>query len=235
MNVQIKKELMEVFDTIASSYAYSRKRPWSFILNELNSVSGKVADVGCGPGQYSVALLGKLRIEAFCIDFSFEMLKIARKRFIRNNVYGRAHLIQADIENLPFRNDVFNSAVYVATIHHLPTYDSRLRSLKEVFRTLKPGAKFVVTAWSILQPRFFKVLIRNALLKIVKPSMRLGDTYVSWKHKGKVLKRFYHLFLPWELTDLCREAGFEILKAGGYKVKAKVFPENYYVVGLKRK
>jgi len=235
MNVQIKRELMEVFDAIASSYAYSRRRPWRLILDELSGVSGRIADIGCGPGQYSAAVLRKPRIEAVCIDFSFEMLRIACKRLVKNDVYGRAHLVQADIENLPFRNNAFDSAIYVATIHHLPTHNSRLRSLREIFRTLKPKAKIVVTAWSILQPRFFKILVKNALLKIVKPDIKIGDTYVPWKHKGKVLKRFYHLFLPWELMDLCREAGFEILKAGGYKVKAKVFPENYYVVGLKRK
>ena len=235
MNVQIKRELMEVFNTIASSYAYSRRRPWRLILDELSGVSGRIADIGCGPGQYSTALLRKPRIEVVCIDFSFEMLRIACKRLVKNDVYGKAHLVQADIENLPFRNNAFDSAIYVATIHHLPTHNSRLRSLREIFRTLKPKAKIVVTAWSILQLRFFRILVKNALLKIVKPDIKMGDAYVPWKHKGKVLKRFYHLFLPWELMDLCREAGFEILKAGGCKVKAKVFPENYYVVGLKRK
>ncbi len=235
MNVKIKKNLMEIFDTIASSYAYSRRKPWNLILKELRGSLGRIVDIGCGPGQYSTVLLKNAGVEVFCIDFSLKMLEIARKRLIRNNLYCRAHIVQADIEHLPFRNNVFNAAVYVATIHHLPTFEARLNSLKEIFRTLKPKGKVVVTAWSILQPRFFKILVKNILLKIVKPNIILGDTYIPWRRGDTVLKRFYHLFLPWELKSLCRKAGFEILKAGKYNVKAKVFPENYYVVGLKGK
>jgi len=234
MKINEKRELMKIFDEIASSYAYSRGRPWDIVFEILTDSPKNIVDIGCGPGHNSLLTLRKSLAEVFCVDFSMEMLKIACKRFIRNNVYQRAHLVLADIEFLPFRENSFERAIYIATIHHLPSHGSRLNSLKEVFRILKPKGKALITAWALLQPRFFKVLFKNALLKIVNPNKCLGDTYVPWRRKGRVLKRFYHLFLPHELRKLCCKVGFKILKSGGYKVKAKVFPENYYVIGLKQ-
>lgn len=56
---------------------------------------------------------------------------------------GHGLFVVADIAHLPFKSGVFEGAVSLHTIHHLPLED-HLGAYEEVYRMLKPGSSAVV-------------------------------------------------------------------------------------------
>jgi ubiquinone/menaquinone biosynthesis C-methylase UbiE len=65
----------------------------------------KILDVGCGTG-FSMEILGE---EAFGVDVSYEMLKLAKKK-------GFSRLVMADFRALPFKGGAFNSLVSISAL-----------------------------------------------------------------------------------------------------------------------
>jgi ubiquinone/menaquinone biosynthesis C-methylase UbiE len=64
------------------------------------------------------------------------MLKIAKKK---QNV----HLIAADVENLPFRQNVFDAAVCSRALY---LFDNKFKVLQEAYAVLKRGGKLIVSS-----------------------------------------------------------------------------------------
>ncbi|ABL88501.1 Methyltransferase type 11 [Pyrobaculum islandicum DSM 4184] len=92
---------------------------------------GRVLEVGPGVG----VLLRKLSsagYDAVGIDASPDMLKRSRAKSV--SVAGVSFF-------LPFRDEVFNAAVALFTLHHWGEHGP---SLREVKRVLKPGGFFIV-------------------------------------------------------------------------------------------
>jgi ubiquinone/menaquinone biosynthesis C-methylase UbiE len=141
-----------------------------------------------------------------CLDFAERQLLEARKR-------GCQYLVQADMEHMPFREGAFLTLMYIASLHHLPEPS---RALEEAKRTLKEGGKVIATVW-LVQPRF--LFRRNALVKS--------------RVNGRVVYRFYHFFLPWELCRLFREESFSVEECRNYRVRS-VLPNNTLCVATKK-
>ncbi len=213
-------EIQRIYDEIAEKFNHTRGKPWP----EVELVEeAPILDLGCGNGRHS-AYLEKKGFEVICADISLGMLKVAARRF-------RGERVQCNAVNLPFRDESFSTVLYVATLHHLPSKELRLRSLKETRRVLKEGGKLIVSAWALFQPRFFKKLP----LILLNPVRRreFGDLYVPWRTREKLYHRYYHLFTKKELIDLIREAGFPEITYYKRSFKSKWFAENHVVVAIK--
>ena len=234
-DVELKVKVMEIFDEIASSYAYSRVRPWPQVVELIRKYyrKGWICDVGCGPGQYSIAISSMGNSSILAMDVSISMLVIVRKRAIKRGIYQLVDVVQADMEYMPLRNDCVSMVLHIATIHHLPSLECRVNALREVYRVLKSNGVLIATVWSLVQLRFLKHFLRNLLLRLIGKKKSIGDVIIPWRHKGRVLYRYYHLFLPRELRKLIATVGFKILEYGGLKIRTKIMPDNYYVVGVK--
>lgn len=72
-------------------------------------------DVGCGTGRYSEVVL-KHGGEVIGIDLSYS-IDVAQKNV---GAFPKAHLIQADIFNLPFKEGVFDYIFSIGVLHHTP-------------------------------------------------------------------------------------------------------------------
>src|SRR5512139_3681892 len=96
-------------------------------------------DAGSGPVQWPEYLTYsegyRFRV---CADISITALKEARKRLGEKGL-----VVVADVANLPFKGDVFDSAVSMHTIHHLPLSEHK-RAYLDLHRVLKTGGSAVV-------------------------------------------------------------------------------------------
>ena len=158
----VKKEIGQFYDQIGwqlegegvyQNARYEDLRPVSseYIHNchmrvkrHLAPTGDFLLDAGSGPVQYDEYLTYSENYRyRVCMDLSVVALQEARKRLGDKGVY-----VNADIANLPFKDDTFDGIVSLHTIHHVPI-EEKVGVYKDLHRTLKPGRSMVtVDGWA---------------------------------------------------------------------------------------
>jgi len=104
---------------------------------------GKVLDVACGPGTLSL-LIHNTAEDIQAIDFSQGMLDCFNQEIAQQGIQNiSTHLM--DGQNLAFADNEFDWAY---SIFGLMFFPDRLQGFREIYRTLKPGGRTVVTSWA---------------------------------------------------------------------------------------
>lgn len=96
-----------------------------------------VLDLCCGQGNVAEALANR-GWKVTGADFSPTMLEFARRR-LPNAVF-----VEADAQDLPFRDGEFDIVVSNVGVCHVP---DQLRALAEAKRVLRQGGRFGMTVW----------------------------------------------------------------------------------------
>ena len=178
-----RRDVRETYDRIGRHFAETRAHPWSAVERFIGDMEFAVGlDLGCGNARHA-ELLTERADRVLGIDVSRAVLETARERS-RESDFDLA-LCQADATALPIDSNRIDCAVYIATIHHLPTRAMRIRSLDELARVLVPGGRALVSAWSVTHDRFNRT--------------EGFDTTVDWTLPGgETVSRFYHIYDPVE-------------------------------------
>jgi ubiquinone/menaquinone biosynthesis C-methylase UbiE len=124
------------YDSLAKEYAMHRQVQLEVLKDlietgKLNSTS-QVLDVGCGTGNYTVALEKALGCSCWGIEPSEQMLAKASEQT------RTAHLKLGKAEQLDYPDDFFDLVFSVDVIHHV---GNRPAYFREARRVLKPGGK----------------------------------------------------------------------------------------------
>jgi tRNA (uracil-5-)-methyltransferase TRM9 len=180
----------QVWNNIASEWYQFKVEPSEKVIDFLKGKKGKILDLGAGAGRHLMSIKnGKMHL----VDFSRNMINLAKKRAKEKNIDAEFKI--ADLTKLPFQNNFFDSAVAIAVFHCVKGEKNREKSIKELYRVMKPKAKVLVAVWNKDSKRF----------KNEKKKERL----VKWRDKGE---RYYYLFESEEIYDLFKKAGFRIVK-----------------------
>lgn len=110
-----------------------------FHTESLKNVKGSVLDVACGTATYSRRIVSSDR-NVYGIDISQGMLKKGISYIKRDHITG-VYLSRASVDMLPFENAVFDGVICSGSLHLFP---DTVRSLREIARTMKPGAPLSV-------------------------------------------------------------------------------------------
>ena len=101
---------------------------------------GSVLDLCCGTGDVVFHLLRTdPTLHVTGIDFCPPMLDAARIR-ARKEARGEARFIEGDVMSLPFEDHVFDGATMGFSLRNVVEID---RVLREIFRVLRPGGRFI--------------------------------------------------------------------------------------------
>lgn len=181
----------KVWNKIAPLWNEYKTKPTLFATEFLKNSKGNVLDFGCGSGRNFRKINGTI----YAVDFSDEMLKLAEKNADKKKI--SVNLIKAKATRLPFKNNFFDFALAIAVIHCIRFKFQRKKAIKEIYRTLKPEAKLLISVWDKNARRF-----KN------KPK----NLKVPWTIDGKKIFRNYYLYESDELRKELGGAGFKIIK-----------------------
>ncbi|MBI3934428.1 MAG: class I SAM-dependent methyltransferase [Acidobacteria bacterium] len=99
-------------------------------------------DVGTGPAQIPIKILGKVpRLQFIGLDRFPNMLTCARQNAERAGVSRRLALIRSDGQALPFSDSTFAIVICNSVLHHAREPQQLLR---EIFRVASPGGAVLV-------------------------------------------------------------------------------------------
>jgi SAM-dependent methyltransferase len=184
-----RRAVRATYDEIAAHFSKTRVDPWPEVESFLGGRTGRLGlDVGCGNGRHAGPLADRVE-RVVGVDASVELLGLAGERATSRGYADAFDPVVGDAARLPVRSGTVDLAVYVATLHHLPTRALRRESLSELGRVLGPGGRALVSAWSATHDRFD-----------ADPDAREGfDTTVDWTLPGgETVPRYYHIYAPAE-------------------------------------
>lgn len=137
--------VVSYFDTYTERYTSHMPAP----LFELARVSdsGLILDIGTGTGIITLDVASRLgnQGKVVGIDLSDGMLATANTKAAQRGLSDKTEFLKMDAENLSFPDNQFDAAISLYALRHFPNPD---KSVKEIFRVLKPGASFVAAVGS---------------------------------------------------------------------------------------
>ena len=169
-------------------------------VSERSESAGRIGlDVGAGNGRHA-ELLAEVTDRVVAVDVSRALLQTARVRAEESGYADALAPVVGGAGALPAATDSVDVAVYVATLHHLPTRARRVASLSELGRVLAPDGRGLVSAWSTAHDRFDET--------------EGFDTEIDWTLPGgETVPRFYHVYDPAEFRADLRESSLTVERA----------------------
>ncbi len=164
-----------------------------------NWMSGKwFLDAGCGAGRF-LDVASQTGCELVGVDMS-DAIDVARTNLgQRKNI----HFVQASIDALPFRENVFDGCYCIGVLQHTP---DPLKALSFLPKVLKEGGKIAVTLyerrrWTPLSSKyllrsFTKRLNKKFLLSLIKMVMPVLFPVTDVLFRIPYFGRFFMFMIP---------------------------------------
>jgi SAM-dependent methyltransferase len=106
------------------------------LVDDYGVVGGVALDIGCGPGQMTVALAQMTELHVIGVDIEPEAIEVAGGHAQEAGLGDRCRFVCADAHSLPFPDDYADLIVSRGT---LPFLRDQALAIREVYRVLKPG------------------------------------------------------------------------------------------------
>ena len=210
--LQNKKGLVQnVFDKVYSQYdlmndfmSLGIHRIWKKnLLNMMNPHDNQnLIDVACGTGDIAKLFLNHVNksSQITCVDPNKGMIQKGKEK-LKN--FKNLKWINASAENLPVKNDSFD---FYTISFGLRNTKSLNRALKEAYRVLKPGGRYLCLEFSKIQNSSLNFLYKN-YSKII-PS--IGKIVVGESEPYDYLIKSIEDFVSQEeLLDLLKKNNFK--------------------------
>jgi ubiquinone/menaquinone biosynthesis C-methylase UbiE/uncharacterized protein YbaR (Trm112 family) len=163
----------------------------NFHSKSLEGITGAILDAACGPATYGRRIASPTR-SVYGIDISMGILQKG-KAYTKRESIPCIHLARARVEELPFDNAVFDGAICSGSLHLFP---DTVLSLREIARTMKPGAPLSVQTFiegNTIVNRMLKkqTWVQNFKLAELQQCLtEAGFERFQWKLDGPIVITF---------------------------------------------
>jgi demethylmenaquinone methyltransferase/2-methoxy-6-polyprenyl-1,4-benzoquinol methylase len=156
-----KEEVAQMFDNISPKYdllnhvlSMGIDKGWRKEAVKLlkKDQPKHILDVATGTADFAIAALDANPDHITGIDISAGMLEMGRKKIASRNLTEKIELLQADSEQLPFKDNTFDAITVAFGVRN---FESLTKGLEEMYRVLKPGGRIIILEFS--KPRHFPV------------------------------------------------------------------------------
>jgi len=174
-------------------------------LNPPKRAGWKVLDVAGGTGDVAFRIIDASQGQAHAtvLDINASMLAVGRERAAKKGLGANADFVEANAEELPFADDVFDAYTIAFGIRNVPRIE---RALAEAFRVLKPGGRFLCLEFSEvdlpLLERVYEAWSFHAIPRIGQMVTGDGEPY---SYLVESIRKFPD---QTHFADLIRHAGF---------------------------
>ena len=148
----------------------------------------KLLEIGCGTGLFTQKVYDATHADIIATDISEDLLVVARQ------THPIAEYKVEDAMNLSFHDNSFDGVYGSSILHHLDME----KSLKEIYRVLKPGGSAVFAEPNMLNPQ---ILIQKNVAFIKKA---LGDS----PDETAVVR--------WQMKKMMKDIGYKNIKVFPY-------------------
>lgn len=203
-------EIKKMFSSIAPSYDFLnhflsfyfdkiwRKKAVKIFSPKADEI---YLDLCCGTGDFGIQLSKRGETKIVGLDFSIEMLKIARKKT------DKMCFVNGDAMNIPFKDETFDGCIVAFGIRN---YEDLEKGIREAQRVLKKGAIFVILEFpnkvkGVFSP-LFKLYFRFILPILGK---MISKNHFAYKYLPESTK-----FFPSrdDLKKIFQKCGFELIE-----------------------
>jgi SAM-dependent methyltransferase len=145
--------VIEEWERLAKPYPRFELLSTLRLVDEFFPHSGRIADIGGGPGRYTIELLQR-GYDVTLIDLSEATARFASDKLRELELTPEA-VHAADARSLPILETAsFDAALELGPMYHIVEAAERRRALDELHRILKPGAPAIVgfiNPWGVLR------------------------------------------------------------------------------------
>ena len=172
------------YDNIANDFSDTRITVWNKVKIFLDEIPGNslVGDIGCGNGKNMLYRKDELIYRG--IDLCPKFVQICKDR--------QLDVIEGNILNIPFSDNIFDYVICIAVIHHFKKRSDRINAIKELLRITKINGEILIYVWSF-----------NQYEPNEKRKFKSKDEMVPFYNKStnETFLRYYHLYDMSELIE----------------------------------
>ena len=128
--------------SVWSDSATSAHANLPFYVEAYLAAEGPVVELGVGDGRVAVEAATR-GCTVIGVDHSSAMLERCRDRAERAGVLDRLRLVEADFREFRLRDPAWLIALPYHSIGHLTTLEQKRDAIRNIFRHLRPGGRFV--------------------------------------------------------------------------------------------
>jgi len=216
-----EKKVKEIFSSISEKYdmantllSFGIEKYWRKRFNShIKGIERRILDACCGTGMSTFSVLNKIpekdlqQTEIFGIDFSKEMLEIAKKRLLK--LGGSKHIpkisfSEADAANTSFDNNYFDLITVAFGLRNIIDRD---KAIEEFYRIAAPGGRLLIMEFNMPQRGIFSKLYRFYLNRIL---INIGKIITgkrnAYRHLAESIREFPN---PEIIVDKLKIAGWK--------------------------
>ena len=210
-----KRFVQTMFDDISHKYdflnhllSFGIDLYWRKVLVDSLQIkeSMTILDVATGTGDVGFKILKNNNVKIIGIDYSFNMVKVAKQKAKAKGFNNKFKLIQGDAENLPIANDSIDVLTISFGFRNIGHYE---KAMKEFYRVIKPGGScFILEFQEPVSPiigKLYSFYFKN-ILPVIGAIFSRSDAY---RYLPESVQNFLNRV---EMESLMKASGFSFIR-----------------------